>query len=213
MVVAPGAASAGIPLDALLEAAESSIPRFGECADAERVLQAQTARLMAESESLSAFPVRRDAWRNGGVPRAAIASAWDRTRTLDSFARAMERTLAGGPDPAPGPISQLAEDGSTDPETMVALSLTSALLALGAERRHLARLRVLKGALLAKKGLSPETAGWPVDPFDQKPLRFAAEGDRVRVWSIWADRFDRRGASGTWNPKDDAEDCLVEITR
>lgn len=54
-------------------------------------------------------------------------------------------------------------------------------------RRTRARCRLVRAATMALRGLDATSPGWPLDPFDLKPIRLRASESEILVWSPDAD--------------------------
>lgn len=77
-------------------------------------------------------------------------------------------------------------------------------------RASRARIRLLEAFLMVRSGSTPGCAGWPVDPFDLKPVRWHDREGSIELSSVWKDCVP--SPVGDWLDPDKIEgDCILRV--
>jgi hypothetical protein len=190
----------------LAEWADTSLPRYSEVIEAERLLALAGLERMPERDT---WKTSLALWRNAGSFRLMVCCA----------AEAYDRLLIEirSHEGLPWLQAQAAYgknlDSNSDPGVLVIELLKPALSAgENSHRQVQARLRLIAAAASVRSGRSRGGAGWRADPFDLARLRFRDSEAETEIWSVWTDSAE--SGSGDWEkPDENGGDCRLTVRR
>jgi hypothetical protein len=195
-------------LDRLLEAADRRLPEFATTLSGEHLLMAQSLRAAAAAGGHPDLPsLRLLAWRKMFSARILVAESSDHYEAMIDAARQSETLEIGEANRMLQQVHlEILEAGN--PLTRMLVPGVGRLASSFREAR--ARLRVLRAAVMTRRGQGPGSPGWPVDPFTMRPVDRRDEPAAIKLISAWRDGV--AGGTGQWDAKD-RDDLVLELPK
>lgn len=177
----------------------------------------------AAGDRASAYRLVSDptAWDDSELAQYFGAHARHVIDYLETMEHAVALASQVGDPTVPISLSAVTVDSSSESALLAGAIETGLQMA----RRSMATQRLARALIQVEhhrltRGEYPATiammsdAVWPTDPFDGRPLRYAVDAERVRIWSVGRDRQDDGGAVDEDPLRDDpGEDLVVTLER